>query len=114
MNRPTLIPPAAVVVAALLFAAGLIGAALIIRDGLKLASQSLAASIDKHADVMSRSLPDAGEAAGKPISEAVDQMSKRLQRPVLKIESPLDLKQPVRIEGPREDGSLPVNATVGK
>lgn len=91
MNRPTLIPPAALVIAALLFAAGLIGAALIIRDGLKLAAGSLAGSIDKHAQVMSG-----------------------LQRPVIKIESPLDIHQPVRIEGPREDGSLPVNATIGK
>ena len=33
---------------------------------------------------------------------------------VIKIESPLDIHQPVRIEGPREDGSLPVNATIGK
>jgi hypothetical protein len=113
MNRPGIFVTG-IVVAALLFGGSLIGAAFIIRDGLKHAGASLAASINHHSQVLSTSLPAAGGEAGRPIARSIGEMTARLQRPGLTIASPLDLKQPVRIEGPREDGSLPVDAGLGK
>jgi hypothetical protein len=102
------------ILAALLFGVSLIATALILHHGLTTAADHLSLSINHHAETMSTALPRAGDAAGVPIAKSVDVMAERLSRPVIKFASPVPIEQPVTIQGPRGDGSLPVNATVGK
>jgi hypothetical protein len=45
---------------------------------------------------------------------AVDRAGQRIAQPVIKITTPIEVQQPLRIEGPREDGALPVNARIAK
>jgi hypothetical protein len=87
------------------------------------AAGRLEATLQAHA----RSTEQAGAAAGVPVREAVleltaatekhagaiERSGKLISLPVVKIQSPIAVEQPVRIMGPRDDGALPVNARVG-
>ena len=52
-------------------------------------------------------------AATEKHAEAIERSGKLISLPVIKIQSPVAVEQPIRIMGPREDGALPVNARVG-
>ena len=88
-----------IVLAAAVFAAGVIIASTILVFGIQSALNDamlhLEASVQTHAKSVER--------AGETIS--------RLQ---LTIKGPVDIAQPIRIEGPGQDGSLPVNAQLAK
>ena len=95
-------------------------AGLPIRDAMS----GLTITVDKHAASVER----AGAAAGEPIrtglagltevvtrhAGAVEKAGDSISRPVVNIKDPINVGQPIMIQGRNEDGSLPVNARIGK
>ena len=91
-----------------------------IRDGMN----SLTLTVDKHAGAVEK----AGAAAGEPIRSglagltevvtrhagAVEKAGDSISRPVVNIKDPINVRQPIMIQGRNADGSLPVNARIGK
>ena len=110
--------------AALILAIGLCIGGLTLAIGIWLAAERLGtrleAAVTSHA-VMTR---DAGtkvaaslDAAGNALVDhagAVREAGRTISTPELRVVDPLPIRQPVKIEGPADDGSLNVNATVGK
>ena len=98
----------------------LIVASLILVFGLRWAmvsaAQTLNTGISHHADAIQA----AGFNTGSPVAKSLDHLSETVQEharllrtPVLRIESPIDVRQPVTIQGPREDGALPIRGLIG-
>ena len=52
-------------------------------------------------------------AATEKHAAAIEPSGKLISLPVIKIQSPVAVEQPIRIMCPRDDGALPVNARVG-
>lgn len=88
-----------IVLAAAVFAAGIIIASIILVFGI----QSALNDAMLHLDASVRTHAKSVERAGENIS--------RLQ---LTIKGPVDIAQPIRIEGTRKDGSVLVNARIAK
>lgn len=91
-----------------------------IRDAMA----GLTATVDKHAAAVER----AGDATVEPIrtgfagiaegvgthAKAVAKAGDSISRPVVSIKDPINVGQPIMIQGRNEDGSLSVNARIGK
>jgi len=106
-----------IVLAAAVFAAGIILASIILVLGIKSALNDAMLHLDASVRTHAKSVEQAGTAAGGSIraaAESVEQASKTISRLQITIKGPLDIAQPIRIEGPRQDGSLPVNARLAK
>ena len=117
-----------IVLAAAVFAAGVVIASIILVFGVQSALNDAMLHLDASVRSHAKSVEQAGAAAGVPIREAVvgltdavgkhassvERAGETISRLHLTIKGPVDIAQPVRIEGPREDGSLPVNARIAK
>ncbi len=106
-----------IVLAAAVFAAGIIVASVILVLGIQSAMNEAMLRLDTSVRTHAKSVEQAGAAAGGPIraaAESVEQAGKTISRLQITIKGPLDIAQPIRIEGPRQDGSLPVNARLAK
>ena len=91
-----------------------------IRDAMT----NLTVAVDKHAG----SVEKGGAAAGEPIRDglaglgkivtqhagSIEKAGDSISRPVVNIKDPINVGQPIMIQGRNEDGSLPVKATIGK
>ena len=88
-----------IVLAAAVFAAGVIIASIILIFGIQSALNDAMLHLDASVQTHAKSV----ERAGETIS--------RLQ---LTIKSPVDIAQPLRVEGTRKDGSVLVNARIAK
>lgn len=117
-----------IVLAAAVFAAGVIIASIILVLGIQSALNDAMLHLDASVLTHAKSVEQAGAAAGVPIREAVvgltntvgkhaesvEQAGETISRLQLTIRGPVNIAQPIRIEGPRKDGSLPVNARIAK
>ncbi|HEX8914502.1 MAG TPA: hypothetical protein VF796_19290 [Humisphaera sp.] len=117
-----------VVVAAVIFALGPVGAAGIFVWGLRAAATDLGVRIESAVGGHGKSVERAGSAAGEPIRDAlggvqgsVDRHAASLEktggqiaRPVIDLKGPLILRQPVQIEGTAPEGALKVDARLAK
>ena len=106
-----------IVLAAAVFAAGIIVASTILVLGIQSALNDAMLHLDASVRTHAKSVEQAGAAAGVPIraaAESVEQAGKTISRLQITIKGPLNIAQPIRIEGPRQDGSLPVNARLAK
>jgi len=117
-----------IVLAAAVFAAGVIIASIILVFGIQSALNDAMLHLDASVRTHTKSVEQAGATAGVPIREAVvgltDDISKHarsveragetISRLQLTIKGPVDIAQPVRIEGSRKDGSVLVNARLAK
>lgn len=86
--------------------------------------RDLAVAVQDH----SESVTQAGQQIGPPVqqsigglstavlqhSKAVTDAGQTIARPEVRMVDPVEVKEPVTIQGPREDGSLPVDAGLGK
>ena len=98
-----------------------------IRDAMS----GLTVAVDRHAG----SVEKGGAAAGEPIRAgmaglaevvtkhagsiekaggSIEKAGDAISRPVVNIRDPIQVGQPIMIQGRNEDGSLPVNARIGK
>ena len=117
-----------IVLAAAVFAAGIILASIILVLGIQSALNDAMPHLDASVRTHAKSVEQAGAAAGVPIraalvgltnavgkhAESVEQAGKTISRPQITIKDPVDIAQPIRISGPRPDSSLPVNARLDK
>lgn len=106
-----------IVLAAAVFAAGIILASIILVLGIQSALNDAMLHLDASVRTHAKSVEQAGAAVGVPIraaAESVEQVGKTISRLQITIKGPLDIAQPIRIKGPRQDGSLPVNARLAK
>lgn len=115
-----------IVLAAAVFAAGIIIASIILVLGIQSALNDAMLHLDASVRSHAKSVEQAGAAAGAPIREAVvgltkavgkhaesvEQAGETISRLQLTIKEPVDIAQPIRIEGPLQDGSLPVKGSV--
>ena len=113
-----------IVLAAAVFAAGINIASIILVLGVQSALNDAMLRLDASVKTHAKSVEQAGAAAGVPIGKAlvrltnavgkhagaIEHAGENISRPQVTIKGPVDIAQPVRIEGPRKDGSLPVNA----
>ncbi len=60
------------------------------------------------------SVRDAGQAVGPTVAQAVAAAGERIARPEIRVVEPMPIKEPVKIRGIKDDGALPVDATIGK
>ena len=117
-----------IVLAAAVFAAGIIIASIILVLGIQSALNDAMLHLDASVRTHAKSVEQAGAAAGVPIraavvgltntvgkhAESVEQAGETISRLQITIKGPVDIAQPIRIEGPGQDGSLPVNARLAK
>jgi hypothetical protein len=106
-----------IVLAAAVFAAGIIIASSILVLGIQSALNDAMLHLDASVRTHAKSIEKAGAAAGGSIraaAESVEQASKTISRLQITIKEPVDIAQPIRIEGPGQDGSLPVDARLAK
>ena len=117
-----------IVLAAAVFAAGIIIASIILIFGIKSALNDTLLHLDTSIRTHAQSVEQAGAAAGVPIQKAVvgltnavakhagavERAGKTISRLHVTVNGPLELAQPVRIKGIREDGSVSVNARLAK
>ena len=117
-----------IVLAAAVFAAGIIIASIILVLGIQSALNDAMLHLDASVRTHAKSVEQAGAAAGVPIraavvgltntvgkhAESVEQAGETISRLQITIKGPVDIGQPIRIEGPGKDGSLPVNARLAK
>lgn len=117
----------------IIWASAVLGLCLVLAGGVMVggfwlaldnASRRFESAVRDHA----KSVERGGAEAGLPIRNALRDMTVSLDRhagsverageimstPRIEMTGPVAVEQPVRIVGPREDGSLPVNATIGK
>jgi hypothetical protein len=123
-----------VVIAAIIFAAGLVVAAMVVVFGVHWVVDGAAGRLEAAAAGHAKSVERAGELAGAPINRGLDSLSgaigthgksvetagERISRPTIpadytiRLQGPVAVQQPMIIRGPAEDGALPVNAKIGK
>ena len=117
-----------IVLAAAVFAVGIIIASIILVLGVQSALNDAMLHLDASVRTHAKSVEQAGTAAGVPIREAVlgltkavgkhaesvEQAGETISRLQLTIKGPVNIAQPIRIEGSSKDGSLPVNARLAK
>ena len=114
--------------AAAILAVGMVAASGVFVWGMWAALDHAAARLQAGMRDHAQSVERGGAKAGVPVSEAVLAMTEAtvkhaasieragvtIAQPTITMQNPIAVEQPVRIAGPREDGSLPVNAKVGK
>ena len=114
--------------AAVVFGVSLVLASLIAALGFWFAMDRAAGRFERAVREHAAAVERGGERVGIPLGRAVDGLTEnvkghassvdrageRIAQPLIRMEGPIDVKQPVVIEGPREGGALPVNARVGK
>lgn len=123
-----------VVVAAAVFAAGLVISSLVLVFGIRWTLNGAAGRLETAISAHGRSVEQAGVNAGGPIKasledvagafdrhgKAVEQAGKTISLPqipsdyTIRLQGPVALREPVLIRGPAKDGALPVNAVLGK
>ena len=115
-----------IVLAAAVFASGIIIASIILVFGIQSALNHAMLQIDASVRAHGKSVEKAGAMAGMPIREAIDSLSARVNQHAtaveragktishlqLTVKNPVDIAQPIRIQGSRQDGSLPVKGLV--
>jgi len=117
-----------IVLAAAVFAAGMVIASIILVSGIQSALNDAMPRLDASVRTHAKSIEQAGAAVGIPILEARDTLNAAVDKHANSIEQagetishlqvlmkgPMELAQPVRVEGPRKDGALPVTARLAK
>lgn len=117
-----------IVLAATVFAVGIIIASIILISGVKSALNDAMLRLDTSVRTHANSVEQAGAQAGVPVQKAVvglsdavgkhagavERAGKTISRLQITVNGPVDVAQPVRIKGLREDGSLPVNVRLAK
>jgi hypothetical protein len=106
-----------IVLAAAVFAVGIIFASIILVLGIQSALNDAMLKLDASVRTHAKSVEQAGAAAGGPIraaAQSVEQAGKTISRLQITVKGPVDIAQPIQIEGPRQDGSLSVNARLAK
>ena len=117
-----------IVLAATVFAAGIIIASIILIFGVKSALNDAMLHFDTSVRTHAKSVEQAGAAAGMPIQEAVvsltnavgkhagavERAGKTISRPHITLNGPVEVAQPIRIKGLSEDRSLPVYVRIAK
>ncbi len=117
-----------IVLAATVFAAGIIIASIILISGVKSALNDAMLHLDTSVRTYTKSVEQAAAATRLPIQEAagdlldaigkhagaVERAGKTISRLQITVNGPVDIAQPVRIKGLREDGSLSVNVRLAK
>lgn len=84
---------------ALILAVGLVVGCAVLAAGLWLAADHLAGKLATALDGNAAAIRDAG---------------KVISTPALRIEEPIPIKEPLKIRGLQDDGSINVNAAMGK
>jgi len=117
-----------IVLAAAIFAAGIVIASIILVSGVHSALNDVTPRLDASIRTHAKSVEQAGAAAGVPILKglgslsaavgkhagSVEQAGETISHPQVLMKGPVELGQPVRIEGPLKDGTLPVTARLAK
>lgn len=117
-----------IVLAAAVFAAGIVIASIIFVSGVQSALNDAMPRLDASVRTHAKSVEQAGAAVGVPILKARDSLNAAVDKHANSIEQagetisqlqvlmkgPVELAQPVRVEGPRKDGALPVTARLAK
>lgn len=110
--------------AALIFGLLLLASAVTLVVGMRWAFVSGAERLNVGIREHSGAINASGQHIGPPVARALGELCDRvtghataveaLRKPLITIESPVAVRQPVIIQGPRDDGALPVNASLGK
>jgi hypothetical protein len=117
-----------VVVAAVVFAVGLLLSSLLLVWGVGVALDRGMTRFERAVQSHGRSVEEGGERAGAPIhqalkdvsvamgrhGESVQQAGEKIAHPQVKMQGPIAVQQPVMIRGPTNDGALPVKAELGR
>lgn len=110
-----------VVLASAIFASGIIIASIILVLGVKSALNDAMLHLDATVRTHAKSVEQAGSAVGAPIRSAAVGLTKTIEQAdenvyslQMTIKDPLKIAQPIQVKGPRQDGSLPVNARLAK
>lgn len=118
-----------IVVAAAVFGLGVVLASVVLVVGVGHALDRAAGRLEGAVREHGRSVDRAGEKVGQPVGGALSDVSAALRKDGDQIEQagkdiasarvtltgPVQIRQPVMIQGTQgEEGSLPVNATLGK
>ena len=117
-----------VVVAAVVFAVGLLLASGLIVWGVGTALDRGMSRFERAVQSHGRSVEAGGERAGVPIHQAlkdvsgamerhagsVQQAGEKISQPQVRMQDPIAVRQPIIIRGPTDDGALPVKAELGK
>jgi hypothetical protein len=117
-----------VVVAAVVFAGGLLLSSLLVVWGVGEALDRGMARFERAVHGHGRSVEQGGERAGAPIQQAlkdvsaamgrhgesVQQAGDKIAHPQIRMQDPIAVQQPVIIRGPTNDGALPVKAELGR
>ncbi len=115
-----------IVLAAAVFASGIVIASIILVVGIQSALNNAMLHFDASVRTHAKSVEKAGAMAAMSIREgivslnatvdkhakAVENAGKTVSNLQLTVKKPLDLAQPIRIEGSRQDGSIPVKGFV--
>jgi hypothetical protein len=95
--------------------------ALTLVCGLKWAFASAADRVASAINTHAAAVRDAGYNVGPPISRSIGELNEHVDRhaavlrePRLTFVNPVAVQQPVTIQGPHQDGALPVHALIGK
>ena len=105
-----------VILAAAVFGAAMVAAAALIVFGLDRAMDRFEAAVTRHGEAVMNAGINIRRGTGdglQDVATAVDAAGQRIARPQIEMRGPVDVRQPVKIEGTGDGGSLPVEATVG-
>ncbi|HEY2587021.1 MAG TPA: hypothetical protein VGI81_14845 [Tepidisphaeraceae bacterium] len=123
-----------IVTAATVFGIFVLVSSLVLVFGIRHVAYKTAAQIDAAVNVHAQAVERAGQNAGAPIRDSLETLSATFDRHahavehagdqiahpaipkdyVIQLRGPVAIQQPMVIRGPTQDGSLPVNAVVGK
>lgn len=101
-----------IVLAAAIFASGIIIASIILVFGIQSALNNAVEKTGAMASVRIREAVVSLIASVGKHAAAVEHAGKNISHIQLTVKNPVDIAQPIRIEGSRQDGSLPVNGLV--
>ncbi len=101
-----------IVLAAAIFASGIIIASIILVFGIQSALNNAVEKAGAIASIRIREAVVSLSASVGKHAAAVEHAGKTISHLQLTVKNPVDLAQPIRIEGSRQDGSLPVNGLV--
>ncbi|MBA3272340.1 MAG: hypothetical protein H0T11_00510 [Chthoniobacterales bacterium] len=110
--------------AAAMLGGGLVVGGLLLAIGIWLAADRLADQLERGVSAHGVMTRDAGgrvatalqqtTAAVQQHAAAVANAGETISKPQIRVVDPLPIQQPVTIEGPADDGSISVNARIGK
>jgi len=119
-----------VVLAASILALGLVMASVVAVLGVSRIADRTAARLEEAARQHGKQVERAGAAAGTPIRDALVQVDQSIDghagsieqagaaisraQPSIEMRGSLNLGSPVQVQGPRENGALPVDARIAK